>query len=123
MSPRSDEYMQMAHDALEAARSLTEAGLPADAVSRAYYAMLDAARAALSERDLHAKTHGGTWSLFAEQFIKTGRIDDVWSRRAGRVRQLREAGDYDAERPDAESAAEALAQAEEFVQLIDALLE
>ncbi|MBW8060794.1 MAG: HEPN domain-containing protein, partial [Solirubrobacterales bacterium] len=35
-------------------------GFLAGAVSIAYYAMLYAARAALSEDDEHARTHGGT---------------------------------------------------------------
>jgi uncharacterized protein (UPF0332 family) len=47
-----------------AARALVDAGHAATAVSTAYYAMLYAARAALSERDVNARTHAGTWQCF-----------------------------------------------------------
>src|SRR3954451_16725309 len=46
-------------------------GHAATAVSTAYYAMLYAARAALSERDRHARSHAGTWGLFREEFALT----------------------------------------------------
>jgi hypothetical protein len=35
-----------------------------------------AARVALSERDMNAKTHGGTRAPFAEQFVQVGSIRD-----------------------------------------------
>jgi hypothetical protein len=38
-----------------------------------------AARVALSERDMNAKTHGGTRALFAEQFVQDG-VDAGWLR-------------------------------------------
>jgi uncharacterized protein (UPF0332 family) len=51
-------------------------------VSAAYYAMLYAARAALSEQDRYAKTHSGTWTLFRETFVRDGRFDPALARAA-----------------------------------------
>ena len=65
----------MAHEALAAARLEVDNGLAARAVSSAYYAMLNAVQAALSEEDRYAKTHAGLWSQFGETFVVTGRFD------------------------------------------------
>ena len=51
MSPRSEEYMEQARERAVTANEVLAAGHPAPAVSVAYYAMLNAARAALSEED------------------------------------------------------------------------
>ena len=72
MSPRSVEFMDQARDRAVIARVLLAAGHPEGAVSAAYYAMLYAARAALSEGDEYARTHGGTWHLFFERYVTTG---------------------------------------------------
>lgn len=113
----------MARDALKVAERALSDGFPADAVSRAYYAMLSAARAALSERDLYAKTHSGTWSLFSNEFVRTGAVGREWPGRAGKAQELREGGDYEAVRPDPEAAAEIVKWAQEFVDLIDGLFD
>jgi predicted nucleotidyltransferase len=75
MSPRSKEFMDGARERLAAARTNLDANLPYVAVGLAYYAMLYAARAALSEEDRYAKTHSGTWTLFRELFVQTGGVD------------------------------------------------
>jgi uncharacterized protein (UPF0332 family) len=67
--------MAEARDRLGAAKALLSAGFPSAAVSPAYYAMLNAARAALSEEDRYAKTHSGTWMLFRETFFSNQRFD------------------------------------------------
>jgi uncharacterized protein (UPF0332 family) len=64
MSPRSEEFMNSARERLTGARHSLAAGDLGLAISAAYYAILYAARAALSESDEHARTHGGTWHLF-----------------------------------------------------------
>ena len=51
------EFMEQARDRLAVAQEVIESGHPAAAESSAYYAMLNAARAALSEQDEHAKSH------------------------------------------------------------------
>src|SRR5687767_3247539 len=72
MSPRSAELLAVARERLEAAGALLERELWGPAVSDAYYAILYAARAALSERDRNAKTHRGTWTAFSEEFVASG---------------------------------------------------
>jgi hypothetical protein len=56
---------------------------PAVVVSAACYAILNAARAALSERGEYAKTHSGTWTLFSKVFVSTGEFDRELSSLAG----------------------------------------
>ncbi|GIU95774.1 MAG: hypothetical protein KatS3mg012_2231 [Gaiellaceae bacterium] len=96
MSPRSEELLAGARDRLGAARVALSAGFPSNAASAAYYAMLYAARAALSEEGRNAKTHSGTWGLFHETFVATGRFDSELYAAAQRTRDLREASDYEA---------------------------
>ncbi len=108
----------MAGDRLGAARATAAAGFPTAAVSSAYYAMLYAARAALSEEDRYAKTHRGTWNLFAETFVTAGRFDRDLFRAARDTQPVREGADYDAVPVTAERADEVVALAERFVTAV-----
>ena len=67
--------MAEARGRLEGARLALENGFRSQAVSSAYYAMLYAVRAALSEEDRYAKSHRGTWQLFRKGFVLGGRFD------------------------------------------------
>jgi hypothetical protein len=60
--------------------------------------MLYAARAALSEEERNARTHGGTWQLFRETFVDTGRFEGELAAAAQATQPLREGADYDARR-------------------------
>ena len=91
------------------------------AVSDAYYAMLYAARAALSERDRSAKTHGGTWNLFHEEFVADGSFDADVARDARATQEPREGVDYAAARVEPEEAARIVQVAERFVDAIATL--
>lgn len=71
MSPRSTEFMDQALDRAAIAQEVLASGHLAGAVSAAYYAMLYAARAALSEDDEYARTHGGVWHLFHQRYVAT----------------------------------------------------
>lgn len=64
--------MGRAHEMLEAAQFLSEEGFLPESLSRAYHALLSAARAALASRDLFAKVHRGTLQTFGQEFIETG---------------------------------------------------
>ena len=114
--------MEQARQRLADAERIAGLVHPAVLVSAAYYAMLNAARAALSERGEYAKTHGGTWSLFSRAFVASGEFDHELSRLAGRAKEARERGDYDAAPPTPEEAATFLAGAAEFVAAIERLL-
>jgi len=52
--------MDQARERLADAQKILNVAHPPVVVSTAYYAMLNAANAALSERGEHAKTHSGT---------------------------------------------------------------
>jgi uncharacterized protein (UPF0332 family) len=89
MSPRSEELMAEARRRLALAATALEAGYLAAAVSSAYYAMLYAARAALSEEDQNAKTHRGTWHLFQDVFVRPGRFDAGLAAEAARAQKAK----------------------------------
>jgi uncharacterized protein (UPF0332 family) len=122
VSPRSAEFMEQARDRLTVAQEVLESGHPAAAASSAYYAMLNAARAALSEQDEHAKTHAGTWTLFSAAFVATRKFDQELSALARRAKVAREKGDYEAVPPSTAEAAEFVKGAAEFIAAIEQLL-
>jgi uncharacterized protein (UPF0332 family) len=122
MSPRSGEFMDQAHDRVVAAREALAAGHLEVAVSAAYYAMLYAARAALSEDDEHARTHGGTWHLFRERYVTTGAFDQHLHSLAQQAQKAREGGDYEAITPDPREAEQYVSGAGEFVAAVERML-
>ena len=114
--------MARAHERTRLARTALGAGFPSGAVSAAYYAILYAARAALSEEDCSAKTHRGVWTLFAETFVSTARFEPELFARARRLQELREASDYDAREVSRDEAEASVTEAERFVAAVAAML-
>lgn len=123
MSPRSKEFMDEARDRARAARELIASGHAGAAISTAYYAMLYAARAALSERDEYAKTHSGTWTLFSERFVATGAFDRDLYKFTGRAQEARQKGDYEAAPLSEELATELIDAAEQFIAAVEHMLD
>jgi uncharacterized protein (UPF0332 family) len=121
VSPRSEEFLGSAVARLATAQAALSLD-PASSVSLAYYAVIYAARGALSERDSYAKTHRGTWHLFREKFVNTGLFDPELAGAAASLQRQREEADYDAARPSEDEAAAALDTAERFVAAVQALL-
>ena len=121
MSPRSEEFRETAERKLASARASLAAGFSEDAAAAGYYTMLYAARAALSEEDLHAKTHNGTWTLFSRQFMRTGRLDSVLQAWAEDAREKREQADYGGGGASAEEATLVIERAERFLAEIERL--
>ena len=115
MSPRSQELLELARRRLAQARVDLQAGFPDGAISAAYYAMLAAARAALSERDRNARTHSGTWHLFHEEFVAAGSFDRDLFAEGPRAQQLRWASDYEGEEFSAADGERAITVAERFL--------
>jgi uncharacterized protein (UPF0332 family) len=114
--------MQQARERLADAEAIRETAHPAVVVSAAYYAMLYAARAALSERGEFAKTHSGTWTLFSQVFVAPGEFEQPLSALARRAKDAREEGDYEATPASPKEAAEFVKGAAEFIAAIDRLL-
>jgi uncharacterized protein (UPF0332 family) len=121
MSPRSEEFMAAAREWLEGARVALASGFGPGAVSLGYYAMLYAARAALSEEDRYAKTHSGTWHLFGQALVDTGRFDRLLFESARDVLPLRLGTDYEAQSVTEEKAEEVVDLAERFLAAVEAL--
>jgi uncharacterized protein (UPF0332 family) len=122
VSPRSEELLARAREGIASARLQLDGGHPATAVSTAYYAMLYAARAALSERDRHARSHAGIWGLFREQFVLTDEFDATLAQEAQRAQSRREASDYAAESFELVEAQQLVATAEQFVAAVERLI-
>jgi uncharacterized protein (UPF0332 family) len=105
-----------------AARRELEAGDSSAAASLAYYGLLYAARAALSEEDRRAKTHRGTWDLYWQTFVATGRFDQALAIEARQIQSLRELSDYEAMRPSMEDAERVVGLTERFVEAVGELI-
>ena len=85
--------------------------------------MLYAARAALSEQDLYAKTHRGTWDLFWQTFAATDRFDRELADQARETAALRQLAGYEAQRPSAEEGTRVFGIAERFVDAVGKLID
>jgi uncharacterized protein (UPF0332 family) len=116
--PRSIELLARAREGVAAASTLVDAGHAAAAVSTAYYAMLYAARAALSERDVSARIHAGTWQRFRDEFVVSGAFDAQLSAAAQRAQSRREASDYAAATFELDEARELVGTADRFVEAV-----
>lgn len=115
--------MVQARERAKAAREILAAGHLEVAVSVAYYAMLNAARAALSEDDEHSRTHRGTWHLFHDRYVSTGAFDEGLHALATGAQRTRERGDYEAITPDPAEAEKVVEGASDFVDAVERMLE
>lgn len=113
--------MDQAADALRAARTLIDAGLPRDAVNRAYYAIFYSMLALLVTRRLGTSKHSGALLLFSREFIKPGLLPPEMDRLARRAFERRLEADY-AELAEfsMEEAEETFTQATSFVEHVRA---
>lgn len=82
---------------LRAAEVLVRERCFADAVSRAYYAVLHAAKAALYVHNIAAESHAAVRRLFGFHLIRGGGIEKEWSAHVAEGLDDRLAADYDAE--------------------------
>ena len=122
MIPSSDgaQLMHKADRALASARLLLDAGDTDGACNRAYYAMFDAARAALASADTPetSKTHNGLIAAFGLQLVKPGRLPKELGRMLNRAEEVRLLADYTGGSVEAADAHEALSQAKAFVSAV-----
>lgn len=94
--------LEKADRAIGSAQLLLSAGDYEGACNRAYYAMFDAAKAALlfvqPDSDLSvAKTHNGLISAFGLHIVKSGLVDVSLGRVLNRGQTLRQIADYTGE--------------------------
>ena len=111
-----------AYRALGAARLLARGGFHAEAVSRAYYAMFYAARAAVHAEGSEPKTHTGVASEFSRLYVRTGRVPAAVAKLLRQYAGERADADYEGLDLTADEAGEALASAETFIRAVGAVL-
>jgi uncharacterized protein (UPF0332 family) len=121
VSPRSSEYLAAARRRLAGAEAVLGED-PSTALSAAYYALLYCARAALSERGIHAKTHRGTWHEFRGALVESGEVEAELAAAVQRLQPEREHADYDAWLAPEAEARHAIDLARRFLGVIEELL-
>ena len=120
------ELFEKAATALNSSQLLFGSGDFDGACNRAYYAMFDAARAALliAEGDdsvLSIKTHSGLISTFSIRLVKSGKVSLELGKSFNKVEDLRLVADYKGDPVAAEQAQWAVDQAKAFVDALRAL--
>jgi uncharacterized protein (UPF0332 family) len=117
--------MGKAETALASARLLLDARDSDGATNRAYYAMFDAATAALQwagTAETPPKTHSGMIASFGRNLVQTGRLSPELGRSLNRVHELRLTADYLAEPVPLDKAKQAIDEAVAFVAAIRELI-
>jgi uncharacterized protein (UPF0332 family) len=119
----ASKRLSKAQTSLVAARLLLKEGLESDACSRAYYAMFDAARAALAASDApvsakKARTHSGAISAFNLYLIKTEILPAVHGPRLSQAHQARLMADYQGDSVAAEEASAIVGWASELIDSV-----
>jgi uncharacterized protein (UPF0332 family) len=109
---------------LQSAALLLESDDPDSACNRAYYAMFNAARAALravgQDELAMAKTHSGLVAAFGLHIVKAGHVPAALGRLFGRESLRRMVSDYEGDGVSFAEAQEAIGNAKRFVEAITA---
>lgn len=117
---RAQDLLAKAIRAAASAKVLLDTGDADGACNRAYYAMYDAARAALLASGAPvepevAKTHNGLISAFSLHLVKTGRVSVELGKALNKAEELRLVADYKGDAVEKEDADWAVSQAQTFV--------
>jgi uncharacterized protein (UPF0332 family) len=115
-----DDLDSKARQAAISARLLLNAGDTSGACNRAYYAMFDAARAALLKAGVGgspemAKTHSGLIHAFSQHLVKTGQVPKELGQSLARAHELRLIADYTGDQVETADAQAAVDRAEQFI--------
>lgn len=117
-------WLQVAEVKLENAPQIFNLGLYDDAISRLYYAMFYAAKAALLTEGLDLRKHSSAVTKFRELFVLTGRIEAKYLRYLGRAQSARERSDYAPFIPASQAdGTEMLSTAETFIAKMKEIVE
>ena len=113
-------HLEKAIKRLRVAEKLLHDSEYEDAVSRAYYAMYHAAKAALATLNVFPRTHGGVVSEFGRKFVLTGIFPKELGKALADTKAARETYEYSVtatiKRPEAEAI---LLNAQTFVNAIE----
>lgn len=117
---RTVKEMIRAKKALFAAKTLLEKNLFEDCVSRAYYAVLHSAKAALALSNVQADTHNAVRRMFGLHLVKTGEIEKEFAKILTAEQEDREIGDYEIDiEIEEERAKQRVSEAEKFLKRIE----
>ena len=112
-----------AKKSLLAAKILLNKDLFEDCVSRAYYAVLHAAKAVLYSIGIESDTHNGVRRMFGLNLVKTGKIEKEFAKILTAEQEDRELGDYEVNiEIEEERARQRVDEAERFIQRIEEYL-
>jgi uncharacterized protein (UPF0332 family) len=116
-------YIRKAQAALSGARLLLNAGDTEGACSRAYYAMFDAAHAALfalgvEDASTQIKSHNGLVGKFGQHLVLGNHLAAEHGEALNTVQRIRQVADYSGDSVSKNDAAWAVEQAESFVMAI-----
>lgn len=116
-------WLELADNKLNHARQIFDIGLFNDSVSRAYYAMFYAAKAALLSKGLDLRRHSASIAKFRELFVITGQVDIEYLHYLGQAQSARERSDYAPFAPiSREGAGEILDAAKTFIAKVREIL-
>ena len=91
----SRALLEKAEEKLNAAKYLFDGDYYEDAVSRAYYSMHNAAKAALALKDIKVKGHKAVLSMFGLHVIKENDVEDYYGKALRFAKEEREKSDYE----------------------------
>ena len=113
-------YLTLSKQAVTSAPVLLDADDTDGACNRAYYAMFNAANAALiaSGDSPTPKSHVALLRLFSLKLIKTGALPDTLGRSLHNVQNLRHVADYQLSTVDPGGAESAIADAHNFIDAV-----
>ena len=117
----AQDLLAKAIQAAASAKLLLDAGDADGACNRAYYAMFDAARAALLASGAPvpaeiAKTHSGLISAFSLHLVKSGRVPVEFGKTLNKAEELRLIADYKGDPIESDAASWVVSEAHSFVQ-------
>jgi uncharacterized protein (UPF0332 family) len=120
----AQDLMAKAQRALASSVTLLQDGDGDGACNRAYYAMFDAARAALIASKAAvppeiAKTHSGLIAAFSLHLVKTDLFPKELGRSFNKAEDLRLVADYKGDPISSEDAQWTVQQAQAFVELVE----
>ena len=119
----AQDLLAKAIQAAASAKLLLDAGDADGACNRAYYAMFDAARAALLASGAPvpaeiAKTHSGLISAFSLHLVKSGRVPIEFGKTLNKAEELRLIADYKGDPIESDAASWVVTEAHSFVQMM-----
>jgi len=119
-----DAEMSRARQSLQAAELLCDNGLFSDSLSRSYYAILHAARAALLTQGVRVSSHEAVKRLFGMHLVKPGLLSAELAVSIRREQDDRFLADYDVTfEPGTEQTEERVKEARRFLQSIESFVQ